>query len=92
MPHDKKARLIEVGDSLLFKDYAGKFRVGTVARVFPGAETCDVEVYYTQPSVQAVSTTITAKETELLRKADGSEPLRGAEQGSAHSIIESQPS
>src|SRR4051812_23227644 len=85
MPHDKKGRLIEVGDHLKFEvcetyDYAAaawkkRRTIGRAATVTPGSETCNVQAVHLVPGYWPLKTeTITAKETELVLKADGSEP------------------
>jgi len=85
MPHDKKGRLIEVGDHLKF-DFSERYdyvrqawdtrpTIGRVATVTPGSESCNVQVVHLVPGYWPLKTeTLTAKATELALKADGSEP------------------
>lgn len=86
MPHDKKGRLLEVGDHVKFKTWDGahKLSVGRVFSVSPGSETCNVSVVHLQPGYWPIAQAcVTAKETELVLKADGSEPMEDAEAGRA---------
>jgi hypothetical protein len=76
MPHDKKGRLIEVGDHVAFREYDGTPRVRPGAqRVNSGATTCNVETIVLAAAVVASPRTITANDVDLVRKADGSEPV-----------------
>jgi hypothetical protein len=77
MPHDRKGRLIEIGDHLKFKSYGAEaFSVGRVFSVSPGSETCNVSVVHLQPSYWPIAQAcVTARETELVLKNDGSEPF-----------------
>lgn len=79
MPHDRKGRAIEPGDHVAFTDWPNTPRVGQVQRVHPGAETCNLELTALVPGLVAVPRTVTAREAELVRKADGSEPAAAAE-------------
>lgn len=85
MPHDKKGRLIEVGDHLKFEvserydaarqAFDKRVTVGRATQVTPGSETCNVQAVHLQPSYFPIAqATLTAKECELVLKADGSEP------------------
>lgn len=78
MPHDKKGRLVEVGDHVKFKTWDGahKLSVGRVFSVNPGSDTCNVSVVHLTPGYWPISqAAVTARETELVLKADGSEPF-----------------
>jgi len=81
MPHDKKGRLVEVGDHVKFKSWADgaeRLSVGRVFSVSPGSETCNVSVVHLNPGYWPISQAcVTAKETEVVLKADGSEPGEG---------------
>lgn len=76
--HDCRGRPIELGDHLKFKGYIGgaqKMTVGQVAALYPGSTTCNLMAAYLVPGYQPVQVaTLTASETELVLKADGSEP------------------
>lgn len=85
MPHDRKGRLIEAGDHLRFEvsevyDHAAsrwskRATIGRVISVTPGEGTCNVQAVHLVPSYWPLKQeTITAKDTELVLKADGSEP------------------
>lgn len=78
MPHDKKGRLIEIGDHVKFKTWAEgaeRLRVGRVFSVSPGSETCNASVVHLQPGYWPIAQAcVTAKDCELVLKADGSEP------------------
>lgn len=89
MPHDKKGRLVEVGDHLKF-DVSETYRpatsswdkrptIGRVVSVHPGSVTCNVQVVHLAPGYYPIKTeTISAAETEIALKADGSEPAAPA--------------
>jgi hypothetical protein len=85
MPHDRKGRLVEVGDHIKFNhseryDYARQAwdtrpTIGRVTTVMPGSESCNVQVVHLLPGYWPIKPeTLTAKDTELVLKADGSEP------------------
>lgn len=89
MPHDKKGRLIEVGDHLQFDvcesyDHAAaawnkRPTIGRVISITPGSESCNVQAVHLAPGYWPLKQeTITAKDTELVLKADGSEPAGAA--------------
>lgn len=44
MPHDKNGIEIVAGDGVIFTDWNNRTGVGTVAKVHPGADGCNVEV------------------------------------------------
>lgn len=75
MPHDSKGRLIEIGDVVKCLKYGGEKvskQVGKVSHIYAGTETCNLQVatFESREGFQ----TVTAKESELVLKADGSEP------------------
>lgn len=78
--HDCKGRLIEVGDHMKMKgwDSVAQKQVDTIGRagaLHAGATTCNVTAYHIVPSYQPVQcSTVTAKECEIVLKADGSVP------------------
>ncbi len=85
MPHDSKGRLIEMGDYVKgprWDAQAEGYRpvIGRAARVWPGAESCNVELVVAIPDGEGQfagetgRATVTASEVELVLKADGSEP------------------
>jgi hypothetical protein len=77
--HDRKGRLIELGDHLKFKVYAPEGQLNTIGRVstmYPSNKNCNVMAAYLVPGYQPVQVmTLTAGETEIVLKADGSEPV-----------------
>lgn len=82
--HDRKGRLIELGDHLKFKAWDSsaqkeRLTIGRVGALHPGATSCNVTAYHLVPGYQPVqSATLTAKDCEIVQKADGSEPFGGA--------------
>lgn len=76
MPHDKFNRLVGVGDHVKFKGWEGqRLSIGRVFYVNPGTTTCDISVVHLTPGYWPISqATITAKETELVLRADGTDP------------------
>jgi hypothetical protein len=86
MPHDKKGRLIEVGDHVKFEvceryvperqAWDKRVTIGRATSVTPGSETCNVAAVHLAPGYFPLKQeTLTAKDTELVLKADGSEPV-----------------
>lgn len=90
MPHDRKGRMVEVGDHVRFEvsetyDYAlsawkKRLTIGRVVSVTPGEGTCNVQAVHLVPGYWPIRMeTITAKETDVALKADGTEPGAGAD-------------
>lgn len=74
MPHDKHGRKIEEGDVIVARHWVhGREAACLVMGVCEGAETCNLTVQSVQAPLAAPQT-ITAKETEILLKRDGSKP------------------
>jgi hypothetical protein len=99
MPHDKKGHLIEVGDHLKFEvceryDYARqawekRVTIGRATAVMPGSERCNIQVVHLTPGYFPIKPeTLTAKETELVLKADGSELV---DDGAEHGALSGMP-
>lgn len=82
--HDCKGRLIEVGDHLKLKAWDSSAQkemptIGRVGALHPGATSCNVTAYHLVPGYQPVQcVTVTAKDCEIVQKADGSAPFGGA--------------
>lgn len=76
MPHDRKGRLIEPGDYVKVKaGYPERLTVARVSNVTPGAETCNAQGAHLVPGFFPVQPlTFTARDCELVLKADGTEP------------------
>jgi hypothetical protein len=95
MPHDRYGRLIEVGDHLQFPIYvegASRLTIGRVAGVYPGSVTCNVIAAHLVPGYFPVqSATVTAAETTLVLKADGSIPEPGVGHVASAAPMESAP-
>lgn len=76
--HDRKGRLIELGDHVVFGAYMpGGLRktVGRVSETGPGNKTCNLTVAHLVPGYYPVQqATVTAAETEIVLKSDGSVP------------------
>lgn len=72
--HDIKGRPVAEGDVVKFKTYTGKIRVGIITDCTAASETCNLSVAVLSAAGLVVNSAVTAKETELVAKADGSEP------------------
>lgn len=76
MPHDKKGRLIEVGDVVKAQPYNyndGKTAVGTVVAIRCG-QSCSGDFAFLKPYEGIKVDAFGADDAELILKADGSEP------------------
>lgn len=75
MPHDKKGRLIEVGDVIIAKpyNYSRKREAGVVVRMREG-QTCSGDFVFQRPFEAPIADAFGAEDAELVLKADGSEP------------------
>lgn len=84
--HDCKGRVIEVGDHLKFKSFdKGVATIGRVAAVYPGATSCNLGAVHLVPGYYPMQqATLTASDTEIVLKADGSEPINQDGKGDAH--------
>ena len=72
MPHDLNGLKVERGDFVKAQLYTGK-TIGVVGAISEGSETCNLTVHYLAPG-QVMCSTVTAKECEIMMRADGSEP------------------
>jgi hypothetical protein len=75
MPHDVKGRKIERGDFIKLKIFgcSGGMTIAQVSSVNEAATHCNVTASHMMPGV-TVYGTFNAGETELVMKADGSDP------------------
>jgi len=75
--HDKRGRKIEIGDDLkipCFKDNVPSKKIGKVIARHPGQDTCNVTVAYATAWYGIQNELANASETEIVLKANGSEP------------------
>lgn len=72
--HDCKGRPVAEGDVVKFKDYKSKVRVGIITDTTAQSDTCNLTVSVLTIAGLQSNSAVTAKETELIHKADGSEP------------------
>jgi len=75
--HDKRGREIGIGDDLkipCFKDNVPSKQIAKVIALHPGSDTCNVTVVYATEWYGVQNTLTNANETEIVLKANGSEP------------------
>ena len=81
MPHDKKGRLVEVGDFVKVKPFnTPQTIVGRVSSVTPGTEACNARVEFQwqlgDDSHRSLKEDYTeCRAMEIVLKGDGSEPV-----------------
>lgn len=76
MPHDCKGRKIDIGDVVKTKKWnaEGKFEIKKVNHIFEGATSCELGLFDFEPHFGQGSAN--AKDSEIVIKADGSEPAK----------------
>lgn len=71
--HDCKGRPVAEGDVVKVKTYNGKSRVGVIVDCHAQSATCNLVVAMFSIAGPVMNTAVTAKETELIVKADGTD-------------------
>lgn len=76
--HDKRGRLIEQGDFLKVEKFGGPKvtkRIAEAVELMPGSDTCNLNVAFATAWNGIQIQLVTASETEIVLKADGSDPV-----------------